>query len=60
MTTKQICISLAFGVFWTAFMIWWSADYAIANIVIFSVMGLILGFAWTWFMKWMGYLTEKA
>jgi hypothetical protein len=55
MTTGQIGISLAFAVCWTAFMIWWSADYTVPNIVIFSVMGVLLGFLWTWFMKRCGY-----
>jgi hypothetical protein len=60
MTTRQICISLTVGIFWAAFVIWWSADYSSANILILSVMGIIFGFAWTWFMKRLGYFPEKA
>jgi hypothetical protein len=55
MTTKQTGLSLAFGILWAMFMIWWSADYAVANVVIFAVMGVILGFLWTWFMKHFRY-----
>ncbi len=52
---KLILISICMAVFWAGFMIWWSADFSAVNIAIFSVMGLVFGFAWTWFMKWMGY-----
>ncbi|MGD9922620.1 MAG: hypothetical protein AB7O60_09270 [Variibacter sp.] len=60
MNTKEIWISLALAVFWTGFMIWWSADYSAVNIIIFSVMGVIFGFAWTWLMKRLGYFRSDA
>jgi hypothetical protein len=56
MTAKQVAVALGFAVFWTVLMIWWSNDYTTVNIAIFSVMGLILGFAWVWVMKRLGYL----
>ena len=52
---KTILISVGFGLFWAAFMVWWSSDFSPVNITIFTVMGLILGFAWTWLMKRFGY-----
>ena len=52
---KIAIIPVAIGLFWAAFMIWWSADFSPVNIAIFCVMGLVFGFAWTWFMKRMGY-----
>ena len=51
----DIAIALGFAVFWSISMIWWSQDYTIVNIVIFSVMGLLVGFAWVWVMKRWGY-----
>jgi xanthine/uracil permease len=42
--------ALAFAVFWTVFMVWWSGDYGIANIVILAVCGLIVGAVWAWAM----------
>ena len=55
MTRMDIAIALGFAVFWSIFMIWWSQDYTIVNIVIFSVMGLLVRFAWVWVMKRWGY-----
>lgn len=55
MTARERAIALGFAIVWAAFMVWWSADYSAANIIIFSVMGVLLGFLWTWFMKRMGY-----
>ena len=55
MTRMDIAIALGFAVFWSISMIWWSQDYTIVNIVIFSVMGLLVGFAWVWVMKRWGY-----
>jgi hypothetical protein len=43
-------IALGFAVFWTVFMVWWSADYDIVNILILSVGGLIVGYTWVWAM----------
>lgn len=60
MTTKEICISIALAIFWTAAMIWWSADYSAVNILILGVMGVVFGFAWTWLMKRWGYLRSDA
>jgi membrane associated rhomboid family serine protease len=42
--------ALAFAVFWTVFMVWWSGDYGITNIVILAVCGLIVGAVWAWAM----------
>ena len=54
---KIILISVCMAVFWAGFMVWWSADFSPVNIAIFGVMGLVFGFAWTWFMKRCGHLT---
>ena len=56
MTAKQVAIAVGFAVLWTLLSIWWSNDYTTANIAIFTVMGLILGFAWVWVMKRLGYI----
>jgi hypothetical protein len=52
---KTTLISICMAVFWAGSMVWWSADFSPVNIAIFGVLGLAFGFAWTWFMKWMGY-----
>lgn len=52
---KNILIAICIGLFWAAFMVWWSADFSPVNITIFAVMGLVFGFAWTWFMRRAGY-----
>ena len=59
MSRMDVVIALGFAVFWSVFMIWWSHDYTIVNIIIFSVMGLILGFAWVWVMKRWGYFRSS-
>ena len=56
MTAKQIAISIGFATFWAFSMIWWSSDRSIPNIVILSVLGIVVGFAWTWLMKRFGYI----
>ena len=57
MTRKDIAISLAFAAFWAVFMIWWSSDQSLPNVIILSALSLAVGFGWTWFMKRFGYLT---
>jgi len=42
--------AMGFAAFWTIFMIWWSGEYDIGNIVILSVCGLLVGYAWVWAM----------
>ena len=59
MIRKQVAISVAFAAFWAVFMIWWNNDYSVVNIIIFSVMGLILGFAWMWVMSRLGYFRHQ-
>ena len=42
--------ALGFAAFWTAFMVWWSADTTVANVVILAVCGLLVGYFWVWAM----------
>jgi NhaP-type Na+/H+ or K+/H+ antiporter len=42
--------ALGFALFWSVFMVVWSGDYGIANIVIFAVCGLLVGYFWVWAM----------
>jgi hypothetical protein len=32
-------------------MVWWSAEYTIANIVILSICGLLGAYSWVWAMN---------
>jgi hypothetical protein len=55
MTAKcRLKLSAAmFAVLWSAGMIWWSGDYSLPRIVIFSIAGAIGGLLWFWLMaKW--------
>lgn len=42
--------AIAFGVFWSAFMVWWSGEYHPVNIVILAVCGAIAAALWYWAM----------
>jgi hypothetical protein len=44
--------SVAFTVLWTAGMIWWSGDFAAANIIILTICGAIAGYLWYRAMCW--------
>ncbi len=48
--------AIGFAVFWSIFMLWWSADYTIVNVVILSVCGLLVGYTWVWTM---GYIQRR-
>ena len=50
--TRLKLSSLLFAVLWTVFMIVWSGDFAIVNIVFMTLAGSIA--AWLWFlaMRW--------
>ena len=56
MTRIEVAISFAFAAFWAVFMIWSSTERSLANIIILSVMGLAVGFSWTWVMKRFGFM----
>jgi hypothetical protein len=50
---RLIRASIFFGVFWTAFMVWWTGTDA-ANIVALSIAGAIAATAWYFAMRWIG------
>jgi hypothetical protein len=41
---------ISFAVLWTTFMIYWSGDYSIVNILIFTICGAGAGYLWYWLM----------
>lgn len=45
--------AVAFSIFWTGGMVWWSGELHAANIVILSVCGAIGGYLWYLAMQWM-------
>jgi hypothetical protein len=53
----------AFAVLWTGWMIWWSGDFAPANIIILTICGALAGYLWYRLMRWqfrrMGMLTHE-
>ncbi len=42
--------ALGFALFWSSFMVLWSGDYTIANFVILSILGVLVGYFWVWAM----------
>jgi hypothetical protein len=49
-----------FAVLWSAGMIWWSGDYSVPRIVIFSIAGAIGGLLWYWLMaKWQRWVLAR-
>ncbi|MFN3349379.1 hypothetical protein [Pseudorhodoplanes sp.] len=57
MTARRIFAIALYAAFWTGFMIWWSGDTGIANIVILSICGVIVATVWAWAMQRFGYPT---
>lgn len=50
---KRLKLSaIAFTVFWTGGMLWWSGEYHPANIIILSVCGAAAGYFWYRAMHW--------
>jgi hypothetical protein len=45
--------AVAFSIFWTGGMVWWSGELHAANIVILSVCGAVGGYLWYLAMQWM-------
>jgi hypothetical protein len=43
-------IALGFAFFWIVFMVLWSGEYSVVNIVILTVCGLLAGYFWVWAM----------
>lgn len=44
--------AIAFTVFWTGGMLWWSGEYHPANIIILAVCGASAGYFWYRAMRW--------
>jgi hypothetical protein len=44
--------SIFLAAFWTAAMVWWSADYDPVHILIMAVCGAVFGLFWYWAMRW--------
>ncbi|MBR0855191.1 hypothetical protein [Bradyrhizobium liaoningense] len=55
--------AIALTLLWTAWMMWWSAPYSSANLVILSLLGTVVGYLWYRAMRWqlerMGMLPRK-
>ena len=44
--------SVLFAILWAVWMIWWSGNFGIVNIVIFTIGGAIAGWLWFLAMRW--------
>ena len=44
--------SIAFALLWTVWMVWWSGEFAVANIVILTACGAMAGWLWFLAMRW--------
>ena len=47
---RRHLIALGFALFWSSFMVLWSGDTSVANIVILVVCGVLVGYFWVWAM----------
>ena len=56
--------SIAFTVLWTGWMIWWSGDFHVANVIILAICGSVAGYLWFCAMRWqfrrMGMLPRES
>jgi hypothetical protein len=50
--TRLQWAALAYTIFWTGGMLWWSGEYDPANIVILAVCGAVGGYLWYLAMRW--------
>ena len=44
--------AIAFAVFWTGGMIWWSGSYDRVNVIVLTVCGAVAGYLWYLAMRW--------
>ena len=50
---KRLKLSaVAFTVFWTGGMLWWSGEFDRVNIIILTVCGTMGGYVWYLAMRW--------
>lgn len=49
--------SIAFAIFWTAWMVWWSDEFSAVNIGILTACGALGG--WLWFLGMRWYFRRK-
>jgi hypothetical protein len=44
--------SVAFAVLWVGFMLWWSGSFDWVNIIMLTICGAVVGYAWYRAMRW--------
>jgi hypothetical protein len=44
--------SVGFAILWTAWMVWWSGEFDLGNIVIVTACGALAGWLWFLGMRW--------
>jgi hypothetical protein len=44
--------SIAFAVLWTGWMLWWSGSPDRVNILVLTLCGVLVGYAWYRAMRW--------
>ena len=44
--------AVAFAIFWSGGMLWWSGVYDAPNIIILPICGSIAGYLWYRIMRW--------
>ncbi len=61
--TRLKWCAIAFTVFWTGGMLWWSGSFDLAGVVILAICGGLAGYAWYRAMRWqferMGMLAKN-
>jgi glycopeptide antibiotics resistance protein len=51
-TTPLKLSAIAFTLLWSGWMLWWSGEYDLGNIIILAVCGAIAGYVWYRVMRW--------
>ena len=44
--------SVAFAVLWAGFMLWWSGSFDWVNVIMLTICGAAVGYAWYRAMRW--------
>lgn len=51
-TTPLKLSAISFTVLWTAWMLWWSESFDAVSIVMLTICGIAVGYAWYRAMRW--------
>ncbi|MFO1110321.1 MAG: hypothetical protein U1E61_14130 [Bradyrhizobium sp.] len=44
--------SIAFAILWSAWMVWWSGNFGMVNVIMLTVSGGVAAVIWFFAMRW--------